>query len=373
MQRRTFLRSSIAAGLMGAGGTALAPRLIEAEPRRHPEGPIRLNSNENPLGISPMARQAIIDGMVDANRYPRGRGEVIAALATKHGMPGETFVIGAGSTEVLKMAVQALAAPSGALVLGEPTYEDAPWYAGPFDIQQVKVPLMADGAHDLERMRQAANAATGAVLVYLCNPNNPTGTLTPSADIDAWIESAPENMYFLVDEAYYDYVRDTRYWSALKWVPDRPNVIVARTFSKVYGMAGIRLGYAITHPETAQRVRRMRVRNNANHFATVAGLASLRDPDFVRRSLDVNERGKAILYACLDELGLAYVPSHTNFVMHRISGELQVYRQRMREMGIWVGRPFPPMLDHCRLSIGTPDEMETFAAVLRSFRQEGWV
>ena len=373
MQRRTFLRTSIAAGLVGAGGTALAPRLLDAAPHRRPRGPIRLSSNENPLGISPLARQAIIDQMGDANRYPRGRGELIEALTTKHGMPAETFVIGAGSTEVLKMAVQALAAPSGTLVLAYPTYEDAPWYAGPFDIRQEEVPLLPDGAHDLERMQEAATAAHGTVLVYLCNPNNPTGTLTPSADVDAWIESAPENTYFLVDEAYYDYVRDTRYWSALKWVPDRPNVIVARTFSKVYGMAGIRLGYAITHPDTAARVRRLRVRNNANHFAIVAGLASLRDPDFVRQSLDVNERGKAILYRCLDELGLAYVPSHTNFVMHRISGELQAYSRRMREMGIWVGRPFPPMLDHCRLSIGTPAEMEAFAEVLRSFRQEGWV
>ncbi len=258
-------------------------------------------------------------------------------------------------------------------MLAEPTYEDAPWYAGPFDIRLAKVPLASDYAHDLERMREAAHAATGPVLVYLCNPNNPTGTLTPSAAIDAWIESAPENMYFLVDEAYYDYVRDTRYWSAVKWVPERPNVIVARTFSKVYGMAGIRLGYAMTHPETAQRVRRFRVRNNANHFAIVAGLASLQDAAFVRQSLEVNERGKAILYGTLEDLGLEYLPTHTNFVMHRISGELQAYRRRMRELGIWVGRPFPPMLDHCRLSIGTPAEMETFAEVLRSFRNEGWV
>jgi histidinol-phosphate aminotransferase len=325
MQRRTFLRTSIAAGLMGAGSTTLAPRFLDEAPRLDPEKPIRLSSNENPLGISPLARQAIIDGMVDANRYPRGRGELIRGLATKYGMPRDTFVVGAGSTEVLKMAVQALAAPGGTLVLGEPTYEDAPWYAGPFDIRLAKVPLLPDGAHDVERMREAANAAKGPVLVYLCNPNNPTGTLTASATIDAWIESAPENMRFLVDEAYYDYVRDTRYWSALKWVPDRPNVIVARTFSKVYGMAGIRLGYAITHRETAQHVRRFRVRNNANHFATVAGLASLRDPDFVRQSLDVNERGKAILYDCLEELGLTFMPSHTNFVMHRINGELQAY------------------------------------------------
>ena len=158
--------------------------------------------------------------------------------------------------------------------------------------------------------------------------------------------------------------------TALKWVESRPNVLVVRTFSKVYGMAGIRLGYGITHPETASRLVGSATRNNINHLAGVAALASLEDAGFVRQSLDVNERGKEILYGCLDDLGIERLPSHTNFVMHRVNGDLKTYNTRMREHGIRVGRPFPPMLDYSRVSIGLPSEMERFAETLRAFRQE---
>jgi histidinol-phosphate aminotransferase len=373
MQRRTFLRTSLSAGALGAGGLALAPRLHPVAAPQAGASPIRLSSNENPLGISPAAREAIVAEMSDANRYPRRRGEIIEALAAKHGVGGEHIVLGAGSTEVLKMAVQALASPNGTLILADPTYEDALFYGAPFPLRVEKVPLTAEYAHNLDRMRARAEAATGRVLVFLCNPNNPTGTLTLSAAIDAWIREAPPHVHFLVDEAYFDYVEDDAYWTALRWIPDRPNVLVARTFSKVYGMAGVRLGYGIMHANLAQRLRSFHVRNNANHFAIVGGLASLGDDAFVRQSLAVNERGKQVLYRCLDELQLAYLPSHTNFVMHRITGDLGAYRTRMREVGIWVGRPFPPMLDHCRLSIGLPSEMETFAETLRKFRLDGSV
>ncbi len=149
--------------------------------------------------------------------------------------------------------------------------------------------------------------------------------------------------------------------------------MVARTFSKVYGMAGIRLGYGIAHPETAGRLRRLNVRNNANHFALVAGTASLEDGEFVRRSLSVNERGKRIAFQCLADLDVEVLPTHTNFLMHRIVGDLRAHIVRMRERGIRVGRPFPPMLDYNRVSIGLPDEMERFAEALRAFRKAGWI
>ncbi|NIM52265.1 MAG: aminotransferase class I/II-fold pyridoxal phosphate-dependent enzyme [Gemmatimonadales bacterium] len=373
MQRRAFLQTGLAAGVMGMGGVTAAPHLLKLSPRTGLKGPIRLSSNENPLGIAPAARRAIIEGLVDANRYPQGSGRMIEALAAKHGVKPENIVLGAGSTEVLKMTVHALATPSGRLIVAEPTYEDGPWYAGALPVEVVKVPLRSDYSHDLDQMQARASAGTGTVLVYLCSPNNPTGTLTPSADIDAWIASAPDTMYFLVDEAYFDYVEDPRYWSAIRWVPERPNVVIARTFSKVYGMAGIRLGYGIAHEETAERLRRFRVRNNANHLALVAGMASLDEAGFVERSLDVNQRGKRILHECLEDLGLDYLPSHTNFVMHRITGDLKTYREMMLERGIRVGRPFPPMLTHSRLSIGLPAEMEQFAETLKALRKEGKV
>lgn len=371
MQRRTFLRSGISAGVVGAGGLGFTPRQLAAAPRRSQAGPIRLSSNENPLGISPAGRQAIVEGLADANRYPQLRAELTEALAAKHGVPPETIVLGAGSTEVLKMAVQAFATPRGHLVLADPTYEDTGFYAGSLDLEVVKLPLRPDMAHDLEAMRRAAASASGPVCVYVCNPNNPTGTLTSSAAIDEWIGSAPEHVHFLVDEAYFDFVGDPGYWTALKWVPEKPNVLVARTFSKVYGMAGVRLGYGIAHPATAASLRALGVRNNANHFALVAGLASLGEQEFVHRSLRVNHEGKEILYGCLRDLELECFPSHTNFVMHRINGDLRRYIRAMRDRGILVGRPFPPMLSYSRVSIGLPDEMARMAEALRACRRDG--
>jgi histidinol-phosphate aminotransferase len=344
---------------------------VTAQSYQSISGNIRLSSNENPLGISPLARQAIIEEIPQANRYPFRRAELSQAIAAQQGVRSENVVLGAGSTEVLKMAVQAFATPGGHLIIADPTYEDTRFYAEPLDLELHRIPLRPDNTHDLDAMRSVAESVAGPVCVYICNPNNPTGTLTACAAVDEWIGSAPERIHFLVDEAYYEFVADPTYWSASKWIAERPNVLVARTFSKVYGMAGIRLGYGIMHGETARRLRRLHVRNNANHFAIVAGLASLNDPEFVERSLRVNDRGKAILYQCLRELDLEYLPSHTNFVMHRINGDLRSYNTAMARRGIRVGRPFPPMLSYSRLSVGLPEEMERFVETLRAFRREG--
>ncbi|UCC48761.1 MAG: aminotransferase class I/II-fold pyridoxal phosphate-dependent enzyme, partial [Gemmatimonadota bacterium] len=227
MERRTFLRTGLALGAASVGGgIGLLPDLATALTPRT-AGTLRLDSNENPLGLAPAARRAVIDGIGEANRYPgEARAEMIDALAGMHGLTPENIVLGCGSTEVLQMAVQALATPDARLVLAEPTYEDVPWYCEPFTYRLERVPLDARFAHDIGRMQEHVNTASGRVLVYVCNPNNPTGTLTPSAAIDAWIESAPEHVYFLVDEAYYHYCEDPGYWSCMKWIGDRPNVIV---------------------------------------------------------------------------------------------------------------------------------------------------
>ncbi len=149
--------------------------------------------------------------------------------------------------------------------------------------------------------------------------------------------------------------------------------MVTRTFSKIYAMAGLRLGYAVTHPDTARRLRAFMSSDNANGLALAAALAALDDVELVPRSRATNERARRITHACLDELGLAYLPSHTNFLMHRIPGDLDTYRQRMREHGIRVGRPFPPLLGYNRLSLGLPEEMERFTEVLRQFHKRYWV
>jgi len=380
MRRRDFVRAGLtltAAGFAAPDALAARPRRPVIRAHRHhppPDGIVKLSSNENPLGLCPAARQAVIDGIEEANRYPGAlRRALIEALATKHAVKPENIVLGAGSTEVLQMLVQATAAPNAMILLAEPTYEDVPGYAEHFGYWLAPTPLTAAFAHDIERMRDRARTAVGPVLVFLCNPNNPTGTLTSSDTIDEWLSEAPAHVRFIVDEAYFEFANDPGYHTSVDWIWRNPNVVVTRTFSKIYGMAGMRLGYGIAHEATAAQLREYASRNNANHLALVAALTSLRDEELVERGLATNARGRAILYDVLGELELAYLPSHTNFVMHRINGDLRSYRERMREAGILVGRPFPPMLDHNRISIGLPEEMSRFAETLRGFRKKGWV
>jgi len=376
MQRRTFVRTGVAAGLLGMG---VEPTLRDgawAMPRaRRAEGPIRLSSNENPLGLAPAARQAVIDNIPNANRYPFAVVSPLKkALAAKHGVAEESLVLGAGSTEVLQMAVQVMGQGNATFISADPTYEDVPSYAKPWDLRVEKVPLRADHSHDIGRMREVANRVDGQVLVYICNPNNPTGSLTRCSEIDEWIGSASERTNFLVDEAYFEYAeKEPGYWTSLKWIADRPNVMVVRTFSKIFGMAGMRLGYGMAHPETAAKLSGLAGKNNANYLACAAGLASLEDDGLVARSIESNQQAGGVLHGVLEDLDIAYLPSHTNFLMHRIKGELATYRERMLEAGFAVGRPFPPMLTYNRVSLGLPEEMEHFAAVLRTFRERGWV
>jgi histidinol-phosphate aminotransferase len=375
MERRDFMHSGLALGVAGIAG--LAPSRLHADVRPHfgaSDSPIKLSSNENALGLCPDARQAVIDGIEHANRYPReSRRAVIEALAAKHRVSTDCILLGNGSTEVLQMMVQATASRRTKLIAAEPTFEAVTGYSLPETYVRESVPLDDRLAHDVGRMRELAERSWDPVLVYVCNPNNPTGTLTPCSEVDEWIESAPENVRFLVDEAYFEYVNDPTYTSSIKWIMDRPNVVVARTFSKIYGMAGIRLGYGVAHPDTVGHLAQFAADTNTNELALRAGLASLNDQGLMARSVDSNRRGADIAREVLGELELEVLPSHTNFVMHRINGELQAYITRMRDHNILVGRPFPPMLTYNRLSIGLPEEMERFAETLREFRRNGWV
>jgi len=376
MDRRDFLKAGAAAGL---GRLVAFPRRLEAAPQVPGQqtssvSAIRLNSNENPLGLSPSARMAVEKAIAEANRYPdAAREELAEALAVKLGVTADNIVLGNGSTEILQIVVQASDASQGTLVMADPTFEAISWYQRTLTYAIEKVPLTSSFAHDVQQMRDRVAASRGSAVVYLCNPNNPTGTLTSSAEIDAWIEEAPETVQFVVDEAYLEYVKAPGYWSAIKWVQDRPNVIVARTFSKIYGMAGMRLGYAVAHPDTARRLREFLTWDNANSLALAAGLASLADEGLEARGRAVNEVALTMTRNCLDELELGYLPSHTNFLMHRIQGDVKEYIGRMRDRGLHVGRPFPALPSYNRLSMGLPEEMEIWAETLKDFRQQGWV
>lgn len=375
MDRRGFVTTGLAAGLATlpaapAGAHRLVEALLAPTGKTLPDGTVRLSSNENPLGLSPAARQAVLDHMVHANRYPGDwSAPLVEALARRLGVPRESLVMGAGSTEVLQMAVQAFQSPRAPMVIAEPTFEDVPRYQRPFAFDLRAVPLTPSLEHDLGRMRETAGR--GPSVVYLCNPNNPTGTITRSADVDAWIADAPESTLFLLDEAYFEYADDPRYHGGLGWVASHPNVVVVRTFSKIHGMAGLRLGYGVAHPETAARLRSFICANNTNVLACAAGLASLESDGWVERSLSVNAEARAIAVATLDELGLEHMPTQANFIMHRVPGDVRDHIARMREAGVRVGRAFPPLHSWNRVSFGLPEEMDRWSEAMRSMRARG--
>ena len=380
MRRRDFFRqasviSGLAAGTHALGG-ARSPLagLVGMPGRRTSNGAVRLNSNENPLGISEAAKDALVEAIVLANRYPSDQQQVLVSrLAAAHDVAENQLVLGTGSAEVLQMAVQAYAAPRAKLIMADPTYEAVTNYQRTEAYELVKVPLTANHEHDIGRMREAAESSGHPALVYLCNPNNPTATITPSAAIDAWIADAPEHVFFLSDEAYIEYVEDERMWSSLPWIAKKRNVLVVKTFSKIYGLAGLRIGYGIAHPDTAARLTDFASRNNCNQLAIAAAGASFQDEVLMRKSREANRTSREMVESTLDELGLQYMPTQANFLMHRINGDLATYRGRMAEAGFLVGRDFPPMLDWNRLSFGLPEDMSRFCDTLRDFRGKGWI
>ena len=367
MDRRDFLRAGVATSLVGL----IPPGISGAAAGASGETTLWLNWNENPMGLSPKARQAAEKALARAHRYPDlSRAELAADLAERHGLAPENVVLGCGSTQILRSVVAAFASATRRLVLAEPTFEAVVRYQQPFGYAVEKVPLDGRYAHDIERMKH--RVGRGPALVYLCNPNNPTATLTPSVEIDSWIRQAPESVLFVVDEAYCEYVEDPGYATAARWVAERPNVVVTRTFSKIYAMAGLRLGYGLAAAATARRLREFLAADNVNGVAVAAARAAVADEELIAASRQVNRQAKTIALACLDELGLEHLPSHANFLMHRVAGDLQVYIQRMREQGVRVGRPFPPLLDYNRLSLGLPSDMHRWADTLRDLRAAGW-
>jgi len=336
---------------------------------------LQLNHNSNPLGTPPSARAAILEAMEDLPYYPGPRrGTLRARLAELHDVPADQVVLGSGSTELIRTAIQAHASPQSRILQADPTYEDAVRYGEPFPYRIELVPLTSEFAHDVERMRGLAEGWREPTVVYICNPNNPTGTLTPSAEVDDWISSASDHVFFIVDEAYFPFVDDATYWSAEKWARERSNVLVTRTFSKLYGMAGLRIGYGLCHAETARRLNLYATHSNPNTLAIAGALGALEEEGWQEKSLRTWDQCKEVVTTCLDELGLHYFQSQTAFLFHEIRGDQTLYIRRMEDHGILVGRPFPPMLSHNRLSLSAmPEELGRFAETLRMFRRRGWV
>jgi histidinol-phosphate aminotransferase len=372
LSRRQFARRIGAA----AGAAWLAQHFtleVQARQPRGAEGTIQLNANENPYGPSPKAREAMTRSQGIASRYPDAlEDEAMEAIARHHGVSPENVVLGCGSGEILKMADMAFLSPEKNVVVAEPTFEAVLNYNRITRAEAIKVPLTADARHDLPAMAAACNARTG--LVYVCNPNNPTGTIVTKDELAAFLPRVPKTAAILVDEAYHHFVEDPRYASAFEWFgPPRrmPNLIVVRTFSKIYGMAGMRLGYAVAPPELARAMRPHRVQNNSNAAVLEAAIASLADEPLVPNVRKQMNDTRRWLCRELEKDGRRYIPSETNFVMVDVGRDVGPLIGEFRKRKLLVGRKFPSLPNYLRISIGLPEEMQAFMAALREIVPAG--
>jgi histidinol-phosphate aminotransferase len=366
LSRRDFARTlGTALGAALVADTLTAPVAEARRPKGVPEDAIMLNSNENPYGPSPRARDAMTRSQRVASRYPDDiDSEVVEAIAKLHGVEPENVILGCGSGEILRMADLTFLAPGKNVVVCEPTFEAVLNYARITRAEAAKVPQTSDFRHDLPAMAAACNANTG--LLYICNPNNPTGTIVTRDELAAAFARIPRSTTILVDEAYHHFVEDPRYASAFDWLRKAPNLVVVRTFSKVYGMAGMRLGYAVSTKENIQALSQHRFWNNTNAAVLEAALASLADPAHVARQRKLNNDTRAWLCRELDRDARRYIPSHTNFVMVDVGGDVAPIIQAFLKRNILVGRKFPAMPNWLRVSIGTPKEMQAFLTALRA-------
>jgi histidinol-phosphate aminotransferase len=324
---------------------------------------VRLSSNENPYGPSPMALKAMTEAFSIAWRYPDEHEQsLVNAIAKMHGVATEQILLGDGSSEILKVAAAAFTATGKKLVVGNPTFEAILTYASVAQADVAKIDLKPDYAHDLPKMLAAARDAG---LIYICNPNNPTASITPKDQIRAFLAKVPGETMVLIDEAYHHYVESNDYESVISLVRQYPNLIVARTFSKVYGMAGLRCGYCVARPELIQRMRSQQAWDSVNIMALVAALASLQDTEQVEQGRKRNGEVKRFVYSELERMGFKWIPSHANFLMIDLRREVKPTIAAMRERNVQVGRVFPALPNFMRVTIGTRPQMETFVSAFR--------
>ncbi|MEQ4731636.1 MULTISPECIES: histidinol-phosphate transaminase [Providencia] len=383
MDRRSFLKSSS----LVAGGLALNSLFNHAVAQNSnivlpsEKHPLLLNFNENSLGMSEKAKEAIIKALPNAFRYPDdARAELQQNIGELYSLSDKNISIGNGSSETIQATVAMLANKAKKrginiqLVTPDPTFNYAELYSLPLGVTITKIPLKTDLSFDLAKMEQAANDFDGLSMVYICNPNNPTAMITPYSQLDKWLSKDSDNTFFIVDEAYAEFVEDPNFTSAIELVKKgQNNLIVTRTFSKIFALAGLRVGYGVATPEIIAAVDTFLSIDNTNTAGAVAAIASLKDKSFIQYSLKSNDISRKIVEKALNEIGLEYAPSQANFIFHKVKGDVKTYQQRMADAHVMVGREFPPAVGWNRLTLGTPEEMQQFVVILKQFHKKGWV
>ena len=360
------------AQLLGAGAAAtlVRPRLSFAKPTQ-PNATsstaggtvVRLSANENPYGPSPKGLQAITDSFGIACRYPDEHNNVlIEKLAKLNGINHDQILLGDGSGEILKLCAETFTGQQrGPLIAADPTFEAILKNAAANGAEVVKVPLTNSFAHDLPKMLTAARGS----LIYVCNPNNPTASITPKDELRDFIAKTPRETMILVDEAYFHYADSPDYESVIPLTKDHPNLIVSRTFSKIYGMAGLRCGYCVAQKETIDRMRPFQMWDSVNIMALAAASASLDDPDQVPNGQRLNSEAKMFVTSELARAGYKTIPSQANFIMIDCRRPVVPLIKAMKEQNVHVGRLFPALPNHMRVTIGKKTEMETFVSAFK--------
>jgi histidinol-phosphate aminotransferase len=378
-RRRLFPRfgsSSVHGEWIAARGREAA--VAEGSPEYLPQAPaagsgsnvIRIASNENPLGPGQHVMDALVGKFTEANRYPFNAKEqepvLIEVLAKKFGVSDDQIVLGAGSGEILTNAVRAFTSPSKPLALAWPTFEAPRDTAKKIGTEVRAVDLDKNLRIDIDKL---VAASKGAGLVFFCNPNNPTATVhgaSAVADFVKRVRSSSHDTIILIDEAYHDYVTDPAYKSAMDIAKSTPNVFVTRTFSKAYGMAGLRLGYAVGAKEPIQMLSRYTLPYGVNTPTISAGIVGLSNQPHIDQEARRNTAVKASTIKALEQMGFKATDSQTNFIFVNINRPAAAFRDACREAGVMVGRDFPPYeKTHCRISIGTQAEMEKAVGIFR--------
>jgi len=322
---------------------------------------VKLASNENPLGPSPRAVRAI-NGMLDGlNRYPDGGGYYLTRkLAEINGVDPGQIILGNGSNELLNLIAYTYLTDSDSAVMAAPSFVVYPLATQSVGARSIQLPLTTGYRHDLAGMAAAATSDTK--VIFIANPNNPTGTINTSVEFAAFMERVPEGVLVVVDEAYIEYVQSGDYPDSLKYLREGREIVILRTFSKIYGLAGLRIGYGISQKEIITELNKVRPPFNTNSIAQAAALEALEDEEHVKKSVEINEEGKAYLYEQLGQLGIEYLPTEANFIYFTLKGiSSKELFDRLLKKGVIIR----PMGEHAvRVTVGLPDENRKFIEAL---------
>ena len=361
--RRVFLRGlgvGAAVGLTPIASWATVAASFEPARTENSQGPILLNSNENAYGPLPKSVNALQNALGQANRYPFAfYGELAEEIAALHRVQPNQIVLGCGSSEILRMTAMALLGNGKQLVQATPTYEAMDHYARVAGASVASMPLTHEYAHDVGAMVAATKNAES--LVYVCNPNNPTASLTPRKDLQDLISRLPGSSTLLIDEAYHHFAASSQQYKSFIDAPvNDDRVIVSRTFSKIYGLAGLRLGYAVASPKIAESLRRYATIININALASAAALAALRDSESLAAAAKRNADDRQEFFNQAMARMLKPIDSQANFVMMNAHRRAEEVIEHFRKNNILIGRKFPAMNTHVRVSLGKSQEMAEF-------------